>query len=276
MFKETKIPRDRISELVGRNGKVIQGLQASTGTNIYIEKEDKQKPSTNKFVMVTVRGNAEGVLSACQTVEDIGTGRVRVVMKLLPEQVSALEGRAEFNLTRVGEECKSTITLDKTNNTLNVLGTESNVSKAHISVFFMLKFFCPGQFSNIKVNKNTVAALDKQRGAKISSIAYEHDVFACIDTIASYILVHGDSDGVSKVEAEVMGVLRQFEKENIEISIPDRLISMIIGKSGTSIKQIREATGADVNVEDNTSGGGAVVTISSNDEEKVKAAEVAS
>lgn len=81
---------------------------------------------------------------------------------------------------------------------------------------------------------------------------------------ADEVLVKGGKKGVASAKSELLEAL-EFEKESnkvLKFDVPTRSVARILGKGGASINEIKNDTGAQIDVDKTSDGNGSVTQIS--------------
>ena len=80
---------------------------------------------------------------------------------------------------------------------------------------------------------------------------------------ADEVLIKGGKKGVAGAKSELLDIL-EFEKESnktLKFDVPTRSVARILGKAGASINEIKENTGAQIEVDKTSDGNGSVTHI---------------
>lgn len=91
------------------------------------------------------------------------------------------------------------------------------------------------------------------------------------------VLVKGGKKGVAQAKSELLDAL-EFEKETnhvLQFTVPSRAISRVLGRGGASINEIKEETGAQIDIERNVEDKAACVQVTARGtKEAINAAKV--
>lgn len=152
--------------------------------------------------------------------------------------------------------------------TCKITGRKENVEEAHRRLFAQAEKLADEREEVLKIAPNLHSAIIGKGGVWVSRLQDKHGVRIEFPRQGeapearrvqkpNEVIVRGGKKGVAAAKAEIMELLEyENEKNNvIEVAVGTRSLARILGKSGTTVNQIRDDTGAQIDI-DGTGGQG--------------------
>ncbi|PWN28993.1 hypothetical protein BDZ90DRAFT_230996 [Jaminaea rosea] len=203
-----------------------------------------------------------------------------------PAHVKHLVGKSGAAITKLREELGVRVDFDDAAATngaaankksaakvqCKIVGRKENVEEAHKRLLAQAEKLADEREETLKVPQNLHSAIIGKGGVWVTRLQDNHGVriefprqggAAKEESVASSraqkadeVIIRGGKKGVAAAKAEILELL-EYEKENnnvAELSVSTASLPRILGKSGATVNQIRDDTGAQIDVDQNGSG----------------------
>eukprot|EP00941_MAST-03F_sp_MAST-3F-sp1_P001779 g1779.t1 len=256
---EIKVPRKKMEHVFGKTLNGLRQLRMTTGARIDAEIESLEatvpgtrKQKQGKNYIVKINGTKAGAALAVAAVNAAKLGKMSISVKLADtEHLDMLAGSAYPNLLKVQKDTECVITLDEKSNSVIIVGAVAKVQEAKTQMQNLLSFFFRDNYFRLSSPNSFFGTLFANKAEKLRQL--EEGAGNCsidIDREGLSILLRGSADAVRKVRSDFEALLKEHAKENAELRIPhDELIPTIIGQKGSTIKELREKSGANFDID---------------------------
>lgn len=233
------------SIVIGRGGKTIKAIQDETGATLKISQDS---------AICTFDGDDEQVEAAMACVQDIldreqeFEEKTQVEIIALGDKIAAVIGKRGANINKISTESQADLKVNKMDNTVTITGEAHQVEKARQLVELYMAGGPPPEVTQeveLSSERERYIILGK-KGATIKAIQQESGARCTLEQDKSYVLVEGDAAQVALAVASIQRVIAENSFQ-AEVSTM-RNIPAIIGKNGATINDIRDKSGASVNI----------------------------
>lgn len=239
------------------------------------------KGQTGNEDTITIRGpssEVDRVAAALQKIakdaeEDAIVNGHEATLSVDPTYVKHLVGKSGASLTKLREDLGVRVDFDdaaatgtagkKSGKVLcTIVGRKENVEEAHRRLSSQVEKLADEREEILKIAPNLHSAIIGKGGVWVSRLQDNHGVrieFPRQGEAAEgrrpqkpdEVIVRGGKKGVAAAKTEILELL-EYEKENnnvIEVSVGTSSLARILGKSGATVNQIRDDTGAQIDVD---------------------------
>lgn len=220
---ELKVPNHLVGYVIGKGGENIQKMQAQTGGHVQIAKESEMKPGETMRT-VTLRGSAGGVQELKRRVEELVAERAR------PTGISQTARPAQ----------------------------PQNKEQDHA---FILKVAVPNDKVGLVIGKGgvTIKAIQDRTFCNVLIPPNADEDNLSVRTLS----IGGDSrEAVEACQMEIFMTLQQHQQQQVQqqmqaaatapsvmyMTVPDDKVGIIIGKGGTTIKELQQKYGCRIQI----------------------------
>ncbi len=144
-------------------------------------------------------------------------------------------------IRKLQDQTECVLSIDRGTQMLNVLGSKENVGRVqalldvHLDVAEHIR----------EAPAGSIPVIIGKGGANIKRLQSESGAQVELDGQSGRVRVCGSKAAVAKAVAALDGLLEQFESQR-EVRVTQRQIALVIGRGGSTIKQLQADTGATV------------------------------
>eukprot|EP00038_Savillea_parva_P025508 m.48005 g.48005 ORF g.48005 m.48005 type:complete len:619 (+) comp6949_c0_seq1:114-1970(+) len=253
------VPVDRIPAIIGKGGSKIKEIQSASGASVNIDKDSN---------VVTLKGTAFEVQTARELIEAVVNppepqyeATTQMDLSLHPmgqRAMHVIKGYKGQTIRQIETETQAKLDIEKGSSIMSIKGTQAAVVQALQMVSRVLIENGNQEVMPIK-DSRTVGAILGRQGANIRKV--EADSKASLhlednDDGSKKLIIEGTAEQIAKAREMVTDILEGGPVKPTpgpgevveEIECPASAVGSIIGKGGSEIKNIQEATGARVDV----------------------------
>jgi len=242
IVQEVAVPKELHRFIIGKEGKVLQGIEASTGTSIKVPHSSDAKQT------ISVKGAVENVRRATAEITAISDEKAKSDSIRLPipkAYHSLIAGCNNVNVKRIVEKTGARINIPPSSvekDEIVVSGEKPGVGIAAqdiSAIFEQLRLTC-GQMT-VQIKKSQHRYIIGSRGAAINDIHEKTGVVVEVpsqDNESDQVILRGPQDRLG--EAVAMVFERANSLVNETISIPEWLHRHVIGRGGAHLKRFQE------------------------------------
>jgi rRNA processing protein Krr1/Pno1 len=241
---EVPFTADLRQEILGRGGATLDQLRADFGVAI-----DFTPEKTNCLTIVGAQDDIEATKTAMeQMLNNLALCRKTATVTFEPSIAPSLIGSRGSNVERIQNISGAKIRVSASDGTATIVGTQEAVDAAkamieqHVSNSASIEMKFDRELRDLVVGKGgaTVRKIEEESGVKKIRVDKE----LCV------ITAFGTQEAVDKVKLFYTNLLQDLAGGGMTMKVDARMVSLIIGKHGSTINEIQTATGAVINVAD--------------------------
>lgn len=255
-----------IAQFIVDNFALVRKIQEETGCYLRLpRKEELQVASRN--LNIVIRGNYTEAEKGFEYVSDVVNNRERFRFDLTADQIDKLEG-GDFNVNRVIKETGCRIEFDRVKGSCLVIGTDTSLAKAKSKILNMLIFYFPDLFYSHRISDTELSFLSHEKH-QLNELGKKTGAKLDIDEINHNIWCSGTKEAIDAVKSQITEFIERIRKENVVIYADANVIPVIIGKKGAKINKLREESGANITIGNNSD-----IFINGSEESVIKAKQL--
>ena len=226
--------------LIGKNGATMDGLMQDFGVALYLDGPNKNKGELSVF---GPKENAEAALEAIkQILEEAASSNLQEVVDFDPNQTKSFIGLKGANVDRMQSASGARIKLDGDKITL------SGTSQAIESAKELIREFKDNAASDqIRFDKAITDIVIGKGGSVVRRIERESGVKNIrVNRDLGLIVFSGHKDSVAVAKGLYEDLIQTMTKNTITLPANDKVIRLVVGPQGKTVREIEDASGASV------------------------------